>query len=566
MIKKILRLLNDSEKKYFNFIFILLCINSFFELVSLAVFYPTLSILFDENYDFTKIDDLLNNFDIQIINFDGYLYLFFGLIFIIFLIKNVFFMYFIYKQNQFVREIRMRTSSSLIDKYIYLSYPVFFKKTLPNILRNIDLSISFSTVTLALITFFSEIIIFALLIIFLLSVEFKLTIAIIIIILLLIHLLKRLSKKKFYNIGVKSQKYAQNFKKELLQIFTGIREIKILKKEEYFNKKFYRINKLEANNNFLRDVLLQLPRSVIELLVVLSIISLIFTMFFFEYEKSEILIFISLAVITSIRLMPAATRIIGSLQRLTYYQPLNQILISEIYNKLATTRSHINKYSNKYLPFKNEIIFSDVSFSYDLKKPIINKLNLKIKKNSCFGIIGESGSGKSTITDLVMGLIEPTAGEIKIDKNFLKDNVNLWKNNISYVSQSPFFLNDTIEKNIAFGQSENKIDKKLVIDASKKAQIFDHINKLKYKFKTNVGEGGIKFSGGQLQRIAIARALYRKSEVLILDEATNSLDNQSEIMFFKFLKTLKKKLTIIIITHKIENISICDQIFKIKKI
>ena len=566
MIKSILRLLNDSEKKHFNYIFILLCINSFFELVSLAVFYPTLSILFDENYDFTKIDNLLNNFDIQIINFNGYLYFFLGLIFIIFLIKNVFFMYFVYKQNQFVREIRMRTSGSLIDKYIYLSYPVFFKKTLPNILRNIDLSISFSTVTLALITFFSEIIIFALLIIFLLSVEFKLTIAIIIIILLLIYLIKGLSKKKFYNIGAKSQKYAQNFKKELLQIFTGIREIKILKKEEYFNKKFYRINKLEANNNLLRDVLLQLPRPVIELLVVLSIIFLIFTMFFFEFEKSEILIFISLAVITSIRLMPAATRIVGSLQRLTYYQPLNQILIREIYNKLATTKSRINKYSNKYLPFKNEIIFSNVSFSYDLKKPIIDKLNLKIKKNSCFGIIGESGSGKSTITDLVMGLIEPTTGEIKIDKNSLKENINLWKNNISYVSQSPFFLNDTVEKNIAFGQSENKIDKKLVIDVSKKAQIFDHINKLKYKFKTNVGEAGIKFSGGQLQRIAIARALYRKSDVLILDEATNSLDNQSEIMFFKFLKTLKKKLTIIIITHKAENISICDQILKIKKI
>ena len=566
MIKSILRLLNDSEKKHFNYIFILLCINSFFELVSLAVFYPTLSILFDENYDFTKIDNLLNNFDIQIINFNGYLYFFMGLIFIIFLIKNVFFMYFVYKQNQFVREIRMRTSGSLIDKYIYLSYPVFFKKTLPNILRNIDLSISFSTVTLALITFFSEIIIFALLIIFLLSVEFKLTIAIIIIILLLIYLIKGLSKKKFYNIGAKSQKYAQNFKKELLQIFTGIREIKILKKEEYFNKKFYRINKLEANNNLLRDVLLQLPRPVIELLVVLSIILLIFTMFFFEFEKSEILIFISLAVITSIRLMPAATRIVGSLQRLTYYQPLNQILIREIYNKLATTKSRINKYSNKYLPFKNEIIFSNVSFSYDLKKPIIDKLNLKIKKNSCFGIIGESGSGKSTITDLVMGLIEPTTGEIKIDKNSLKENINLWKNNISYVSQSPFFLNDTVEKNIAFGQPENKIDKKLVIDVSKKAQIFDHINKLKYKFKTNVGEAGIKFSGGQLQRIAIARALYRKSNVLILDEATNSLDNQSEIMFFKFLKTLKKKLTIIIITHKAENISICDQILKIKKI
>jgi len=388
----------------------------------------------------------------------------------------------------------------------------------------------------------------------------------ILIILLLIYLFKDLSKKKFYAIGIKSQKYAQIFKKEILQTFTGIREIKILKKETYFVKKFYRINKLEADNNFLRDLLLQLPRVVIELLVVFSIITLIFTMFFFEYDKSEILIFISLAVITSIRLMPAAIRIIGSAQRLKYFQPLNEILIREIQNKLETTRGHISKYSDKYLTFNNEITFLDVSFAYDLKKPIIKKLNLKIKKNSCFGIIGESGSGKSTITDLIMGLLKPTIGEIKIDNNYLKDNVNLWKNNISYVSQSPFFLNDTIEKNIAFGLPQNKIDKKLVIDVSKKAQIFDHINQLKYKFKTNVGEGGINFSGGQLQRIAIARALYRKSDVLILDEATNSLDNQSEIMFFKFLKTLKKKLTIIIITHKVENISICDQIFKIKKI
>jgi len=289
-------------------------------------------------------------------------------------------------------------------------------------------------------------------------------------------------------------------------------------------------------------------------------------MFFFEYDKSEILIFISLAVITSIRLMPAAIRIIGSAQRLKYSQPLNEILTREIQNKLETTKVHISKYSDKYLKFNNEITFLDVSFAYDLKKPIIKKLNLKIKKNSCFGIIGESGSGKSTITDLIMGLLKPTIGEIKIDNNYLKDNVNLWKNNISYVSQSPFFLNDTIEKNIAFGLPQNKIDKKLVIDASKKAQIFDHINQLKYKFKTNVSEGGINFSGGQLQRIAIARALYRKSDVLILDEATNSLDNQSEIMFFKFLKTLKKKLTIIIITHKEKNLDICDKVYKLKKL
>ena len=289
-------------------------------------------------------------------------------------------------------------------------------------------------------------------------------------------------------------------------------------------------------------------------------------MFIFEYEKSEIMIFISLVVLASVRLMPSATRIIGSLQRLKYSQPLNEILIKEINSKFETTRSYVKKFTNKYLPFKNQITFSNVSFSYDLKKPIIDKLNLKIKKNSCFGIIGKSGSGKSTITDLIMGLLKPTSGEIKIDNNFLKTNVNLWQNNISYVSQSSFFLNDTVEKNIAFGLSQNKIDKKLVIEVSKKVQIFDHINKLKYKFNTNVGEGGINFSGGQLQRIAIARALYRKSDVIILDEATNSLDSQSELMFFKFLKTLKKKLTIVIISHKTKNLDMCDKVYKIKKL
>jgi len=156
MIKSILKLLDPSEKKYFNFIFVLLCINSFFELISLVIFYPMLTLLFDDNYDFTKIDIFLNNFGIQIINFNGYLYLFLCLILITFLIKNLFYLYFIYNQNKFVREIRIRVSSKLIDKYIYLAYPVFFKKTLPNILRNIDLSTSFSTVAYSLIFFIQK--------------------------------------------------------------------------------------------------------------------------------------------------------------------------------------------------------------------------------------------------------------------------------------------------------------------------------------------------------------------------------------------------------------------------
>jgi len=566
MIKSILRLLNNNEKKYLNFILILLCINSLLELISIAVFYPILTLLFDNNYDFTKIDNILDNFNIQINSFNGYLNLFLSLILITFLLKNLFNFYFFYQQNKFVREIRLRLSNELIDKYMYLTYPFFFKKTLPGIMRNIDLATSFSTTAISLIVFYSEILIFSLIIFFLLTVEFKLTIIIILISLLIIFIFKVVTKEKFYSLGVKSQKYAKQFKKEILQTFSGIREIKILKKETFFNKKFNQVNNLEANNNFLRDLLIQLPKLVIELLIVVSTVILILVMFKYEYEKSEIMIFVSLVVLASVRLMPSSVRIVTSIQRLIHNQPLNQILIREFNNKFETIKNDPKLTSNKYLPFKNEINFSNVSFSYDEKKPIIKRFNLKIKKNSCLGIIGDSGSGKSTITDLIIGLIKPTSGQIKIDNVILKDNVSLWQNNISYVSQSPFFLNDTIEKNIAFGLTQNNINKKLIIEVTKKAQIYDFINSLKLKFNTKVGESGINFSGGQLQRIAIARALYRKSDILILDEATNALDDESELMFFKFLKTLKRKLTIIIISHKKDNLSICDKIIKIKKI
>ena len=152
---------------------------------------------------------------------------------------------------------------------------------------------------------------------------------------------------------------------------------------------------------------------------------------------------------------------------------------------------------------------------------------------------------------------------IKIDNTPLVKNIDDWQNKISYVSQSPFFLNDTIEKNIAFGLTSKKIDKKLLIKVTKKVQIYKYINSLHLKFKTIVGENGINFSGGQLQRIAIARALYKKSELLILDESTNALDNQNEENFFRFLKSLKKRVTIIIISHKSKNLLMCDKVYRI---
>lgn len=207
-----------------------------------------------------------------------------------------------------------------------------------------------------------------------------------------------------------------------------------------------------------------------------------------------------------------------------------------------------------------------MSFYYSKNKYIFKNFNLKIKKNTCIGIFGSSGSGKSTFLDLLIGLLKATSGFIKVDNFLLDNNLEAWRTKVSYVSQSKFFLNETIEKNIAFGVSKMAINQKLLIKVSKDAQIYDDIMNMKLKFKTNMGENGLNLSGGQLQRIAIARALYHQSELIIFDEATNALDRENEESIFKILNNLKKKYTIIVISHSKYNFKICDKVYNLNNI
>ena len=330
-------------------------------------------------------------------------------------------------------------------------------------------------------------------------------------------------------------------------------------------------NFIESFNNSSNKVFVQnkwtslfgvLPKIYLELLLVLIFSSLIF-MFILE-NKSQAYIFSTLSVFGAVafRLLPSVNKIIGSLQKIKYYDPAITNLTQE-YIEIQKGTEKIN--NDKKLNFKNIIKLSNITFAYDnTSKKVLDRLNLSINKNSTIGLVGESGAGKTTLVNILTGLLQVTSGDILVDNEKCKDNKINLNCKVGYVPQDIFLTNESIKKNVAFGLKENQIDESKVLRSLNKAQLENTIENLPQKIETRVGERGIKFSGGQLQRIGIARALYNEPDLLILDEPTSSLDRKTEEQFIEVVKKISVNQTLIIISHRQSILDFCDKIYKIE--
>jgi ABC-type bacteriocin/lantibiotic exporter with double-glycine peptidase domain len=221
-------------------------------------------------------------------------------------------------------------------------------------------------------------------------------------------------------------------------------------------------------------------------------------------------------------------------------------------------------FREKKLSFKSNIILKNLEYSYpNINKKVLDNINLEIKSNSTIGLIGESGSGKTTLIDLIIGILNPSKGDIFVDDSNIKNNKRLWQNNIGYIPQFIYLIDDSIKKNIALGVREDKIDEKKIIESIKISQMESFVKELPNKTNTKIGELGVRLSGGQRQRIGIARALYFDPNLLVLDEATSSLDDATEKEIIDSINHMRGKKTIIISSHKKSILKECDEIFEI---
>jgi len=561
--KNIWTILNKQDQTEISAIFLFMILMVFLEMVGISSLIPIINLVSmnpeapSDNLFIESINEFISKNNITntiiVLTFSS-----------IFALKTFISFLYYYWYSSFSNRLIARLSKELLGGYLARPFDFHLQKNSAELIRNTFSEVG--TVVGAgiqpIITIIIELLVTIGIAVILYLVNPKATILILASLFLLSSAMFFILRPFLYQWGKKREISDGKRIQYINQGLGGIKEILIHSKEHFFLKQYSLVNDITAQSRMKYDAFTHLPRLMIELILILGF-SLYIWLFVIEANSAAKvdIVYIGVFIIAILRMMPSVNRILSSFQKIKYGLPYVETLYEDLGYKpepQITTINHVN------LTFKNILDVNNISYAYSGRDNTINDLTLQIKKGDRVALVGESGAGKSTLINILLGLLQPSSGNIEVDGVNIYENLNGWQDNLGYVPQDIYLLDDTIINNIALWVKDDDLNMNQIKESVKLAALGDLVGNLPEGLSTIIGENGVRFSGGEKQRLGIARALYAQPSVLILDEITSALDADTEKRVMDAIYSLDSDITIILVTHKYSSSYGCNKIFSIE--
>lgn len=565
MYGKLNYIFKTKDRVKIALLLIMVVAGSFMELLGVAIFSPFIEIIMNpqtiQENEYLQMTYVLFGCN----NSKEYLAVIAVCIIFIYIFKNVFLWI---EQDcilKFSYNMQRKLSTRLLNTYLQEPYTFHLNKNVAELQRSMQEDTAlFSQVLIHTLQLIAEITVCGVIGVYLFVVSKSITAVVVGLLIVCVGVFTTITKRFSKRLGKDAQIYKAKLYQWVNQSMGGVKEVKVLNREDYFVQNYEKYYKLYIKGLRLNKLLSITPKYVVEASCMTGLLIAIIVKMFFG-QKDDIATFIpqlSVFAVAAFRLMPSVGKINEHINNILYAAPSVELIYHDLKEIEDFQKTEVNE--EKEWKFEHQIEARNITYAYpDSEKNVLENAGCVIPKGKTAAFIGGSGAGKTTIVDIILGLLTPQVGKVMADDMNIFKNLSTWHHQIGYIPQTIYLSDDTIRNNVAFGIMEEDINEQAVLEALDKAQLLEFIDALPEGLNTMVGDRGVRLSGGQRQRIGIARALYHNPEILVLDEATSALDNETEAAVMEAVEGLRGKHTIIIIAHRLTTIRNADIIYEV---
>ncbi len=575
LLQKIAYLFDKKQRLQLGGLAVMILIGGILETLSVSMMVPLVQAIMEpekilQNHYVIRIMEFLH---IRISSGRELIMLILGSMITLFIVKNLYLLLQTYVQNTFVTRNRNRMISRVMREFLNRPYEEYLGADIPTVFRLTDSDIpnAFQLI-LVMIQMVTEIVVAVSICVVLVVESPSMTIFCGATFLGMTLIITKVLKPRLNEIGRRNQTIQSRIAKWRIQSIYGLKDVKVLHREEFFVRNYYESGAVGANVARNYAVMNNTPRLLIETVFIVAVLSFIMIYMTRGGDISALFQQLTTFAVAAVRVMPATNRINTYLSEIAYTQPCLDYLYENLtesmkldVNGSVTGLDGAETEDKPSLELTDKIVLDHISFTYpNTDKPIFTDAHMEVKKGQSVGIMGPSGAGKSTIVDILLGLLHVQAGTITCDGKNIFDNYASWLGHIGYIPQSIYLIDESIRDNIAFGIDADKIDDRRIWEVLEEAQLKEFVEELPEGLETTIGDRGVRISGGQRQRLGIARALYHDPEILVFDEATSALDGDTEQAVMEAVNSFHGRKTMVIIAHRLNTIAKCDVIYKVE--